>query len=156
MSGRFIRRAETVARPVGVKPKIGTPTQRKWSRHRWRRGWNKATLRPLVGSTADRRASFRKEHETQARARLSARVGPCAAFGTMWSTWKLASWPSCDIHSIRIEHPHAAKPSGAIERERHSLPLRPPIADSFDPQPQKRKQLSQIHQALCLLPLRCS
>src|SRR5262249_16929519 len=41
-------------------------------------------------------AHLRSEHETHARARLSAVVGPSAARGTTWSTWKVASWPSCD------------------------------------------------------------
>ena len=58
------------------------------------------------------------------------------------------------IRSIRIEIPRAARLGGAIERERHSLALRPPIADSFNPQPQERKQLCQIHQAFCFLSLR--
>ena len=53
-----------------------------------------------------------------------------------------------------VEHPHAATPIGAIERECHSLVLRSPIANSFDAQPQERKQLGQIHQALCFLSLR--
>ena len=48
-------------------------------------------MRPVSGSAADRRAALRKEHETQARARFPATVGPPATLGAMWSIWNVAS-----------------------------------------------------------------
>ena len=155
MSGRFIRRAETVARPVGSNPRyelspnesglaiaggaggIERPCDRSSDRRR-------AVALPFVRSTR-RRQGPGCRHESDP-------VTPWAQCGPRGNS---PLGLPVTIHSIRIEHPHAARPSGAIERERHSFALRPPIADSFDPQPQERKQLSQIHQALSFLSLRC-
>jgi hypothetical protein len=81
MSGLFIARAATVARPVGVNGTTLSPSQRKCSAQTWVRGLNSGTSSPESGSAAVCFAHFRSEHETHARARLSAVVGPPAAQG---------------------------------------------------------------------------
>jgi len=57
---RFKANATTVARPVGVKPMIESPSadQMKCSSQRSRRGLNKGTSSPEVGSTAVNLSDF--------------------------------------------------------------------------------------------------
>ena len=96
MSGRFIASAVTVAAPIRVSGTTISSCQRKCSVQTCVRGLKSGTSKPESGSTAACLAHLRREHETHAKARLSSLVGPPAARGTMWSTWKVASWPSCD------------------------------------------------------------
>lgn len=78
MRGRFIDWASTVARPVAVKPKRSTPSQRKWSLHLSRLGLKRGAALPVSGSWAATRAALRREQETHASARLLAAVLPPA------------------------------------------------------------------------------
>jgi len=94
---RFKSSACTVARPVAVNPTTCTPFQSKCSFHTCCLGLKMETTSPVSFSSSFCRAPLRSEQETQARAKFSAIVSPPATTGTMWSIWKVATWPICDI-----------------------------------------------------------
>jgi hypothetical protein len=91
-SGRLRCNASTVARPIAVRPMIRVKSllHSKCSDHRWRRGLNSGTMRPVCGSRACVFVYLRALHQGHAQARLSNVVVPPASRGLMCSQWKAA------------------------------------------------------------------
>ena len=83
MIERFKLSAAIVARPIAVKPTTSTPFQPKCAFQICWRGLKIDSTSPVSGSSIRCRAPLRKEHDTQARAKLVAMVAPPAVSGTM-------------------------------------------------------------------------
>ncbi len=81
----FMRRATTVARPVGGRPMIWPPSslQRKWSDQLCVRGLNRGTSVSVNGSTAWVCAPLKLLHQAQAFYRLASSDVPLWARGTI-------------------------------------------------------------------------
>ncbi len=85
-------KAATVARPVGVRPRILllSSLQQKCSCQSCRCGWNRGTRSPVSESWASTCAPLNSLQEWQATHRFSHAVWPPAASGMMWSITKRA------------------------------------------------------------------
>ncbi len=84
MSGRQLRcNASTVARPVAMRPsrRRRSARQAKWRDHRWRRGLNRGTVRPVRGSRARVLAYLWPLHAGHAQASSAAVLPPPSARG---------------------------------------------------------------------------
>lgn len=81
ISGRFSDNASAVALPTAVKATSLSSCQRKCSAQTCVRGLNSGTSSPESGSVAICFAHLRSEHDTHAKARLSAVIGPPATRG---------------------------------------------------------------------------
>jgi hypothetical protein len=81
--------------PSGSRPTTTKPCQLKWSGHDSCRGLNSVASSPVSESMARWRAPLRSEQPTQALAKLLSSVSPPALSGMTWSTWNVASCPTC-------------------------------------------------------------
>lgn len=124
ITGRFIRKATTVARPIAESPSSVTPFQRKWSRQAWRLGLKMGSSRLVSGSTADFRAPLRNEHDTQARARFSRH--PAARYDRYGKSPPAPTAPAGNIHSgsAHARSPFAADAPGLPFGQARALAIR--------------------------------